>query len=148
MAAHEFDAAEFRALFPAFSDQTKYPDDVLSGYFSVATFYLNPEDNCVINGARLQMGLNMCTAHIAQLFTTIGTDASEGASSGVVTGSSVEKVSVQLAIPPTTSGWQFWLASTPYGNMLWQLLRTISAGGFAVGMLPETKGFRKVGGVF
>jgi hypothetical protein len=71
-----------------------------------------------------------------------------GGVTGVVTGATIDKVSVQLAAPTTKSGWQYWLASTPYGMQLWAFLSIKSAGGLYIGGRPERRAFRKVGGNF
>ncbi len=149
MATHEFVAADFRAMFPAFASAVKFPDLALSMYFDTATCYIDNEDNCLIMGDCLERALYMLTAHIGQLMTNAGTDASGGSgAAGIVSASTVEKVSVTVTVPPTKNGWEFWLASTPYGMMLWQMLKAKTAGGFAVGMMPESSGFRKAYGVF
>lgn len=152
MAAHTFDPAAFRLLFPAFADTNKYPDTVLSGYFSWATIYVDKNDNCFLSGDALQMALNLMTAHIAYLMTQAGGTAATGGLGGgvggVLTAASIDKVSVTVAAPPTRDGWEYWLASSPYGQQLWAMLLGLSVGGVYIGGLPERRGFRKVYGTF
>lgn len=145
MAQHVFDVAAFRAAFPAFADPLKYPDATLQMWWTMAIQYITDYDNCLIEGDTLQLALNLMTAHLAQSFTML---ANGNTSPGVVTGATEGSVSISMAPPPTKNMWQYWLATTPYGQQLLALLQTLVAGGFTIGGLPETSGFRRVGGVF
>lgn len=144
MAEHTFDVAAFRAQFPAFTSTTKYPDLQLAGYFTMAGCYVYPCDWSLFSGDCLQLALNLMTAHLAHTNAQV---IAGNTTTGAVTGASIDKVSVSLAGPPTTNGWQAWLATTPYGLQLWALIRS-KARAFAVGGLPERQGFRRVGGGF
>lgn len=84
------------------------------------------------------------TAHLTQLSTM----AAAGQATGVGQSATVGAVSVSMVPPPIKSGFQYWLASTPYGMQLWALLNVKGAGGLYVGGLPEKTAFRKVGGIF
>lgn len=145
MATLVFNVVAFRAQFPQFTSVTKYPDDVLSGYFSMATCSINDCENYVIWGDCLMLALNLMTAHIASIFTNI---AGGSAMSGVQTGASVDKVSVTATPPPFKNGWQSYLAKTPYGEQLWLLLSGKAAGGFYLGGADESSSFRKSWGYF
>lgn len=145
MTTHIFDVVAFRALFPQFADPTKYPDATLSGYFSMATCNISACDNSAISGDCLQLALNLMTAHIGSIFAAI---SSGGATIGIKTSASVDKVSVSEAPPPYTTAWQFWLAKSPYGQQLAFILSGHAAGGFYFSGLPEEAAFRKVGGMF
>jgi hypothetical protein len=144
MTDHTFDAAAFRAQFPAFTNDVKYPDTQLEGYFTMAGCYIHPCDWFMLHGACLQLALNLMVAHLA--YTNAQVLAGNGAT-GVVTGASIDKVSVSLQAPPTKNAWQAWLATTPYGMQLWALIKT-KALPFAVGGLPERQGFRRINGGF
>jgi hypothetical protein len=145
MAQHTFDVAAFRAMFPAFSNVVTYPDATLQLWWTMAVQYVNDYDNCLIAGDTLQLALNLMTAHLAQSSTLIA----NGQSTPGVVGSAAEgTVSISMVPPPVKNMWQYWLSSTPYGQQLLALLQTIVAGGFTIGGLPETSGFRRVGGVF
>lgn len=143
---HVFAPVAFRAQFPAFASTTKYPDEQLSGYFTMASVFIYPIDWCALSGDTMQLALNLLTAHLAQInaATLRGNTAT-----GIVTGASIDKVSVSLQAPATTSAWQAWLATTPYGMQLWALfsarkgcLRGV------VGGNAEREAFRRVGGGF
>ncbi len=141
MAALIFDAVAFRTMFPAFANETKYPELVLSGYFDMATCNIGECENEVIWGKCLQTALYLMTAHIGSIFTMIASGAQMFA--GVQTSATVDKVSVSATAPPFKSGWQSWLSKTPYGEQLWALLLGKSAGGFYIGAADESSSFRK-----
>ncbi len=142
---HVIDPAAFRVLFPQFANVTAYPDATLMLFFGSATAFLGEYDNYALSGQGLQTALDLMTAHLL----AIGTGAAAGTGgSGVVTGSTIDKVSVTLMAPPARSAWAFWLSGSPYGAQLWALLSMRSAGGFYIGGSPERAAFRRVGGGF
>jgi len=143
MAQHTFDAVLFRAQCAGFADETKYPDELLSGYFDIARCYISEWDNPVLNGKCLQLALNLVTAQIAYINAQI---ANGTYAPGTVTGTSVGSVSVSFTTPPSKGNWQYWLNLTPYGQQLLALLKMVSAGGFIFNGRPEQSSFRKVGG--
>jgi len=144
MAQHVIDYATFRVLFPAFASEAAYPNAVLDVFWASATSFLGDYDGCLLSGAPLQSALNYMTAHLLWSNVLLA----RGQSSVVVTGSTVDKVRVELMPPPVRSAWQWWLLTTPYGTQLWALLTAKSAGGFYIGGRPEQSAFRKVGGRF
>lgn len=145
MAIHTFNPAEFRAAFPAFSSDTLYTDQQLQIYWDFAVCAMTDADNCGMSGDCLQHALNLMTAHITQILTK----AAYGQGSvGVKTQAHVDKVQVTYAPPPFKTGWQAWLAQTPYGMTLWALLSAAAVGGFYFNGRPEQNAFRKVGGYF
>lgn len=144
MAQHTLDLASFRAMFPAFSNVTTYPDATIQMWWTMGNQYIYSYDNCLISGDVLQLALNLMTAHLAQSFTMIG----NGQTVAVVTGATEGSVSVSMMPPPAKTGWQWWLLTTPYGAQLWALLQTLTVGGFTIGGAPERSGFRRVYGVF
>ena len=141
-----FDVAAFRVQFPAFNQTVCYPDAILSGYFDLATGFISAEDNCcfMLSGAKRVQALNLMTAHIADLFRQMG----EGQTPGVMTQATIDKVSVTVKPPPDQSQFQYWLSTSPYGQMLNALLAVASVGGFYVGGIPERNAFRRGYGGF
>ena len=135
------DPAAFRRLFPEFESLN---GEAISVYWDMATGYMSADNSTTLTGASLQLAMNLLTAHVAKLFDGLA----QGQTSGVVTGATEGSVSVSLAPPPTKSGWQHWLSTTPYGLQLWSLLQVKSAGGFYIGGSCERGAFRKAGGVF
>lgn len=146
MALHTFNYPLFQQQVPAMAVT---PSSTLLGfYFGMAvSFVNNGYDNFCggLNGATLDLALNLMTAHIAQIQATI----LAGQDTVVVTGSSIDKVSVSLLAPPVKNSFQYWLQTTPYGKMLAALARSQFAGGFYVSAgIPERRGFRKAYGTF
>lgn len=141
------DITQFRAAFPPFADTTKFPDALLNLQFGIATGYVSAEVwGCMTEQVRTS-ALWLQLAHQLQLGVAIGSTGT--GSVGVVVGSKVGDVSVQLASPPYgTSAWRYWLMTTPYGTQLLGLLDAQAAGGFYIGGLPERGAFRKTGGVY
>lgn len=161
MAEHTLDITRFRATFPAFANPDQYPDAYIQLQWDMATAFIRPVDSCFASGKSLDAALYLMTAHLITLNPPVtaegggsGGGAGEGLGdctpnvTGVISGATIDKVSVQLAVPQTRSGWQYWLASSPYGMQLWALLKSMSAGGFYIGGRPERAGFRKVYGGF
>lgn len=138
-----FNASTFRAMFPVFKDTTVYPDAVLQIYWDTATAYVsNQTGGCYVYALKLAqqtLALNLMAAHIAALNSIIAT----GQSPGIVTGATIDKVSVQMEPPPSSNNWQFWLNQTPYGQQLLALLKMASVGGFYFGGYPSVHTIRR-----
>ena len=142
------DISVFRQTFPAFASVTLYPDASITLRWGLAVGMFGDQDNWALSGASLQSALNLLTAHLLQLATATVAGGTGPSVTGPVVSATVDKVSVTVAAPVAKSAWQYWLASTPYGQELAALLSLVSAGGLYVGGLPERRGFRKIGGVF
>lgn len=149
MAQHTLDLTAFRAAFPAFADPVRFPDLSIQMWWTMATQYITEYDNCLICGDKLQLALNLMTAHLAATFAKLGDgSAASGGVGGPITSASEGSVSVSMQAPPSKSGWQYWLSTTPYGLQLWAFLSTLLVGGITVGGHPEIDGFRRGYGVF
>lgn len=147
MATHELDVDTFRLLFPEFANTTTFPTPYIQAQWDMAVSAMGANDGWALCGAALQNALNLLTAHLMKLNVIAAAGGGAGIT-GVVTGATIDKVSVQMAAPPVKSGWQFWLSQTPYGTTLWAFLSMKSAGGLYIGGRPERLAFRKVGGRF
>jgi hypothetical protein len=139
---HTFDLASFSAACPALAATDP---DQLAATFGTATVILTKWDGCLLAGERLQMALNLLTGHLTQTAKLL---AAGQASVAPITGATQGSVSVSMLPPPATSGWQYWLSTTPYGIELWAVLSMAGAGGFLIGGSLERKSFRKAGGIF
>jgi hypothetical protein len=141
-----FNPTVFRAQFPAFSCETGYPTALLQMYWDTATCFISASDcPCqALNGGCRELALNYMTAHLLALNNMV----KEGQTPGMVSSSTIDKISVTLTTPPQPNQWQWWLNLTPYGMQLLALLQLKTVGGWYIGGRPETAGFRKVGGVF
>lgn len=144
MTEHVFNSVAFRSQFPAFTSDTKYPDEQLSGYFTMATMYIYPKDWPGLCGDRLQLALDLMTAHLTWLNKLI---VSGNTNIAPVAGATIDKVTVTLVPPESKSEWKYWLNTTPYGQQLLALLRIASRGGGIVGGTPERAAFRGVYGI-
>lgn len=144
MAEQTLDLAVFRLQFPLFADPAAFPDAYIQAQWDAAAVQISPWDGAFMSGARLQRALNLLTAHLMQ----INLNMSTGGAGGVMQSASIDKVAVAMVAPPARSGWQYWLASTPYGLQLWAFLKAIAGPGYFLGGLPERAAFRKVGGLF
>jgi len=144
MAQHVLDLANFRVIFPAFSNVVSFPDAVIQAFWDVGVTYLGDYDGCLLAGDPLQSALNYMCAHLLQLSVM----AQAGLTPGIVTQSTVDKVSVSIAAPPAKNAWAWWLNLTPYGSALWALLTVKGAGGFFIGGSLARSGFRGPTGRF
>jgi hypothetical protein len=149
-----YNDANFRQLFQAFADTVKYPTATLSMYWTVASDYISTDDNPCnnLNGASLQLALDLMCAHLTTLFTADAGNVAGGGDPGqqatIETSSTIGAISVSNLPPPVKDAWDYWLNQTAYGQQLLALLKIKAVGGFYVGGLPEGAGFRKFGGVF
>ncbi len=143
MALHTFDLPSFQAACPALASSDV---PTLTATFGTATVIMTPYDGCLLNGDALQLALNLMTGHLTQIAAMLVADP--GAVVGPVQGATEGSVSLNLVPTPATDGWQYWLASTPYGQQLWALLMVKSAGGTFVGGSLERASFRQAGGGF
>lgn len=139
-----FDVSLFRSQFPAFANETSYPDATLQGYWDAGTCYISDQDYGALSGDCRTRALNLMTAHLTALSDKIAS----GENPSFEQSASIDKVSVTLTPPPIKSQFQWWLSITPYGSQLFALLQVKAVGGFYVGGLPENSAFRKVGGVY
>ena len=140
-----FNATRFRSRFPAFENQTTYPDATLQGYFDTALCYVDSNRGGCLSDECREQALFAMTAHLCRLSDLIVRNKTPG----VKTGSSVGRVSVSLAAPPFgSSEWSYWLNTTSYGQQFLALLSGQVAGGLYIGGRCERAAFRKVGGRF
>lgn len=133
-----FDIALFRAQFPAFADETTFPDETLQGYWDVAICYISDNDYGYLNGASRVRALNLMTAHLAALSTLIA----NGQTPGMVQSSTIDKITVTLTPPPLRDAFMWWLNLTPYGAQLAALLAIKAVGGFYISPCRPPRGLR------
>lgn len=137
------DIAKFRAMFPAFADETKYPDEMITGYFEFAECWLGEYyPGCPCSDQMYYL----LTAHL--LFGMGQANAGTIGGAGAVVSSTVGGVSVTLSRATPKSEWRAWLMGSPYGPLLLALLQRKAGGGRYIGGSAERFGFRKIGGTF
>ena len=140
MTCIQYNDANFRALFPAFSNTETYPLATLQMYWNVSTNYINSFTSwCGLNLSQQTLALNQMTAHVTQLNKL----AADGQDPGLIQAATIDKISVTLTPPPEVTQWQWWLNQTPYGKQLLAMFDMLSAGGFFVGGYPTTFSLRR-----
>ena len=138
------DVTQFRERFPAYADETTYPDDLIQTYFGIAECYIANNNNPCLSDPCLLQAIYLMTAHL--LF--VQDLANEGQVPGFVTSATVGNVSTTLQGPPPTDQWDWWVSLSSYGQQLNAMLAVAGVGGIYAGSLPEMAAFRRVGGIF
>ena len=133
----DFPLATFRLLYPKYDTA---PDDVVLATANIALCYTS-ERSCGCSEA-------MWMLMVAHLLFIAALDASGRFTPGLLSGSTIDKVSVSFAMPSSATPWDFWLSRSPYGQQFAALLAKCASQGFYVGGSPERAAFRTVGGVF
>jgi hypothetical protein len=122
--------AEFRAILPAFSDVTLYPDAAVAFWINQAVTM--PVIDAVRWGQFYELGICLWVGHV---LTVGAAQQNRGAvlGSGVPASKSVNGVSIsydtQMGIEQNAG----WYATTPWGNMFLHYLRMAGAGPRQVG---------------
>ena len=132
-----FPLETFRLLYPAFAEIS---DEVVLATAETALCYTS-ERGCKCSDA-------MWMLMVAHLLFLAGLNAQGQFTPGILSSSTIDKITVSFAMPVTTTPWAFWLSRSPYGQQFAALLAKCSAGGLYIGGAPERAAFRTVGGVF
>lgn len=136
-----FDLDAFRLLFPAYSDELLYPDELILAQSEIALCYASSQ-SCKCSEYMWQL----MTAHL--LYMNDQATSGGGGAVGTVQSATIDKVSVTLATSPDTNWFSSFLSGSPYGIQFLALLKKCSAGGAYFGGLPERSAFRSVYGIF
>lgn len=139
MASVILDISDFRALYPAFSDEELYPDINITTAFDTATLYKSNESSKCVSIDRLRTMLYLLTAHI--LF--VNQKANNGDQSGLLASATVDKVSVSMQTTSKNNAFHYWLNQSPYGQQYLALSRLCLLGGVYVGGSPEMIAYPK-----
>lgn len=118
--------AEFRAVFPEFTDPAKYPDARITFFLTLATKLVS---ECRW-GELYGQGVMLVAAHYLALGArqvTAGIAGTPGTIQGAKTSKKVGEVSVGYAAPTATAGAGYW-GQTIYGEQYWQLLMMFGMG--------------------
>lgn len=138
-----FDAALFRLQFPCFNQPSVYSDATLQMWWNTATLFVSNRDGgcfCSFMGPdHRAFAINLMTAHLVYLSQQIAA----GDTPGIVTGATIDKVSVTQLAPPTSNNWQYWLNQSPYGQQLLALLQRAGVGGMIYGGRFEIGAYRR-----
>ena len=145
MATITLDLVAFRASFPAYANDTLYPDALIEGKFITATCIISDEDEGVcLSTKQRTRALYLLTAHLLFIDGLI----SQGQNVVFVQGATIDKVSVTATPPQADDQFNLWLSTTPYGQELIAIFTVATSGGFYIGGAPERAAFRRVGGIF
>jgi hypothetical protein len=140
-----FNYTNFIAQFPQFSNTDVFPESLLSMYWAIGNSYIANSNYGRLNCANRQLALDLICAHLVQQNTI----TQEGQTPYVLSGATIDKITVQLDPPPKPNQWQWFLNTTVYGQQLLALLQAHSVGGFYVTTSPsERTSFRKAYGTF
>jgi hypothetical protein len=119
--------ADFRELFTAFADTTKYPDALIQAWLDIC-----PIDPCIW-GPRYTLGMGLWTAHELVKYGPGGLTANGGAGlGGAPTSKSVDSVSigfdVRLGMMDNAGPYNL----TIYGQQFWMLCMAVGAGAIPI----------------
>ena len=140
----DFDVANFRQQFPAFANETTYPDAMLEAFWDNATCFISDSDYGRLNGDCRRLAIGYMAAHLLSTQQLID----NGETNLVLNNARIDNISVSVRPPPSANQWQWFLNSTPYGTQLFALLQIWSVGGLYVGSRYERSNFRKFDGGF
>lgn len=139
-----FDIAAFRAQFTAFADSSIFSNGLLNTNWDLACCFISPENYGFLNGHCREQAIMLLTAHITQ----IGVYINSGRNPALLTGATIDKVSVTATPPPASDQLAWWFNLTGYGQQAWALLSMNAVGGAYYGGAPVMSAFRKYNGLF
>ena len=121
---------DFRQSMPQFADATVYSDELIELSIDRAGYYING-GNCTCPCNWRGYAYKLMVAHLLTIsYKTINGDNS---SSGRVTSTTIDKISVSLDVPQTKNELDYWLSLTPYGLELLALLNAKAPAGIYSG---------------
>lgn len=113
----EYTAQVFISQFPEFENAEN-----IDLYINRALLYVSPWSAFCKD--RKQYVVFLLAAHLLALQGNINNGETTG---GLQTGASIDKVSVSVAPPPFSDGFEYWLSQTVYGQTLLAFLDMIAA---------------------
>ncbi|MGK8935597.1 DUF4054 domain-containing protein [Pluralibacter gergoviae] len=126
---------QFRATFPQFADETKYPPVMIQSRLALADALLS-ESRFGEDIFPYVAGLYV--AHYLYLYAadmrSVAVGAAGGANSGVQTSKSVDKVSVSYDASATLDPDAGFWNNSRYGSEFWEYLLLFGAGGIQLGV--------------
>lgn len=138
MSSIVFDIAEFRTQYPIFDTIS---DAVVLRAFASAEMFISNNTSDYLTEVKLKFVLYLMTAHILQI--GVESAANGGGSAGIVSSTSIDKISVSFETRISKSAFQYFLNKTIYGEQILVLFSQLAAGGFYIGGSTATLGFRK-----
>tara|TARA_R110000868_G_scaffold124084_6_gene328262 strand:+ start:586 stop:1002 length:417 start_codon:yes stop_codon:yes gene_type:complete len=138
MSSIVFDIAEFRVQYPIFDTIS---DAVVLRAFASAEMFISNNTSDYLTEVKLKFVLYLMTAHILQI--GVESASNGGGSAGIVSSTSIDKISVSFEARLSKSAFQYFLNKTIYGEEILALFSLWSAGGFYIGGSTATLGFRR-----
>jgi hypothetical protein len=138
MSSIVFDINEFRLKYPIFDTIS---DDVVLRAFDSAEMFISNNTSCYLTESRLKYVLYIMTAHILQI--GIDNASNGGGNAGIVSSTSIDKISVSFEARLNKTSFQYFLNKTIYGEEILALFSLWSAGGYYIGGSTATLGFRR-----
>lgn len=126
-----------RERISAFSDPTKYPDNVLENIIKTATYYISTKNLGPLRDCERVQAICLMAAHLLTLRERMAQGGNTGAG-GTVASASVGNVSVSMVQPPNQTQYEYWMNLTGYGAELLRLLAIFANGGIYWGGSYET----------
>ena len=128
--------AEFRTLFPAFSNTTKYPDATIQIMLDTAVVYIPNHVNKYVKDTVIKQLCYLMAAHLLTINGALAAGTGDAAG-GIVSSAHIDSVSVTKAVPQSKNAFQYWLNQSAYGQQLLALLKLQSAVGIYFGGTRE-----------
>jgi len=133
MAVVVFDATEFRTLYPAFTDESAYPNATLAAYFNQGTEFIGNNDNSLVpyNPSATpavtvrKSALYATTCHLLTLLSGSGATSPNGAIASASEGS----VSTSFQLITGQSQSAQWWNQTRCGAIAYLMIRKYILGG-------------------
>lgn len=138
MSSIVFDIAEFRVKYPIFDSIS---DAVVLRAFESAEMFISNNTSCYLSESRLKYVLYLMTAHMLQI--GIDTASNDGGNAGIVSSTSIDKISVSFEARLNKTSFQYFLNKTIYGEEILALFSLWSAGGYYIGGSNATLGFKR-----
>lgn len=136
MATIEVSIAEFRTLFPAFKDTTKYPDTMVQIMLDTAVVYIPNHTNKYVKDTVIKQMVYLMTAHLLTINGALAAGTGDAAG-GIVSSAHIDSVSVTKAVPQSKNAFQYWLNQSIYGQQLLALLKMQAVVGIYFGGTKE-----------
>ncbi len=124
------DISAFRLAFPEFADEVRYPDAMITFWSSAGLLLLNETrwGDLLTHGLWLYVAHNITLASADMSAGDAGTYPGKGVG-GVITGKSVDGVSVNYDTQSMTLEGAGNYNTTKYGREFWQLAMIVGMGG-------------------
>lgn len=135
--------SELRNAFPEFGDVSKYPNEYIQRFITMASMFITKDSGRIKDDVRV-LALEYMTCHLMTLSAIDGQGNAQGDgnSGGVLSSAHIESVSVAYQTAIANDMFEQWIQSTPYGKMYWALLSANNPAGIYWVGSPRAFGIR------